>query len=93
MHHHSSQLSDSVSDVCNLSLFNSTGRTGNGRQGAEDGPDTGAQTKLQRENDELRGNSFLGRLGVMLHADTILGSETPGPRGGGQSGQGGTGEG
>jgi len=50
-------------------------------------------SKMQRENDELRGNSFLGHLGVMLHADTMLGSETPGSRGGSKPGQGGTREG
>jgi len=44
--HHSFQLSDSINEVCNIPPFNSIGCTGNGRQGAEDGPDTDAKTTL-----------------------------------------------
>lgn len=90
MHHHSSEFSGSISDVCNPSLLNSVGHTGNRKRRAEDVPDTDAQTTLQRENDELKGSSFHGHLAIVLYADPMLDSKTPGSRGGSQPDQGGT---
>ena len=81
--HHSSQLSG-PSAVCNSQSLNSKGHSKSGQRGAKDisNPDVDMRTELQRENDELRGNSFPSSPDAMLYADLMLDSKDPGPRGG-----------